>query len=141
MLALSEEEEEEEEGDEQSEEDVGKRPDAGEMRKGVEGERVVKSGYLLKKGERRKVGSWLGVGGLEVVVIASCADGGGGCFFDGQNWKKRWFVLRTEKMAYYKDERVRRCYILLIVLKASTILTHFLSILPGIRSLSYPRPP
>jgi hypothetical protein len=76
VLAHSEEEEEEEEGDEQSDEDVGKRPEAGEMRKGVEGERVVKSGYLLKKGERRKVGSWLGVGGLEVVVIASCADGG-----------------------------------------------------------------
>ncbi len=55
VIALSDEEEEEEEGDEQSEEDEVRRPDAGEMRKGVEGERVVKSGYLLKKGERRKV--------------------------------------------------------------------------------------
>ena len=24
-----------------------------------------------------------------------------------QNWKKRWFVLRTEKLAYYRDEKVR----------------------------------
>jgi hypothetical protein len=23
-----------------------------------------------------------------------------------QNWKKRWFVLRADRLAYYKDERV-----------------------------------
>ncbi|WVW84433.1 hypothetical protein I302_106467 [Kwoniella bestiolae CBS 10118] len=45
------------------------------LQKGMEGERVVKSGYLWKKQERRKA------------------------------WKKRWFVLRTEKLAYYKDEK------------------------------------
>ncbi|GHJ88592.1 hypothetical protein NliqN6_4994 [Naganishia liquefaciens] len=46
-----------------------------EMRRRMEGERLVKSGYLMKKGERRKT------------------------------WKKRWFVLRTEKLAYYKDDK------------------------------------
>ncbi|WWC70526.1 uncharacterized protein I206_104477 [Kwoniella pini CBS 10737] len=45
------------------------------LNKGMEGERVVKSGYLWKKQERRKA------------------------------WKKRWFVLRTGKLAYYKDEK------------------------------------
>ncbi|KAJ9105184.1 hypothetical protein QFC19_003644 [Naganishia cerealis] len=47
-----------------------------ELKRRMEGERLVKSGYLLKKGERRKT------------------------------WKKRWFVLRTEKLAYYKDDKV-----------------------------------
>lgn len=47
-----------------------------DLRRRMEGERLVKSGYLMKKGERRKT------------------------------WKKRWFVLRTEKLAYYKDEKV-----------------------------------
>ena len=47
-----------------------------DMRRRMEGERLVKSGYLMKKGERRKT------------------------------WKKRWFVLRTEKLAYYKDDKV-----------------------------------
>ncbi|KAF9134808.1 hypothetical protein BGW39_005718 [Mortierella sp. 14UC] len=36
---------------------------------------VIKAGYLLKKGERIKI------------------------------WKKRWFVLRTSKFAYYKDDK------------------------------------
>ncbi|OCF40011.1 hypothetical protein I317_06208 [Kwoniella heveanensis CBS 569] len=45
------------------------------LERGMEGERVVKSGYLYKKQERRKA------------------------------WKKRWFVLRTGKLAYYKDEK------------------------------------
>lgn len=39
-------------------------------------EKIVKSGYLNKKSERRG------------------------------NWKKRWFVLRPTKLAYYKDEKV-----------------------------------
>ncbi|KAI7866276.1 hypothetical protein BDF14DRAFT_1816119 [Spinellus fusiger] len=38
-------------------------------------EKVVNSGYLLKKGEKRRT------------------------------WKKRWFVLRTTKMAMYKDDK------------------------------------
>ncbi|KAJ9124169.1 hypothetical protein QFC22_000966 [Naganishia vaughanmartiniae] len=46
-----------------------------ELKRRMEGERLIKSGYLLKKGERRKT------------------------------WKKRWFVLRTEKLAYYKDQK------------------------------------
>ncbi|KAK4686124.1 hypothetical protein P7C73_g4013, partial [Tremellales sp. Uapishka_1] len=47
----------------------------GELERDMEGERVVKSGYLYKKQERRKA------------------------------WKKRWFVLRTVKVAYYKDDK------------------------------------
>ncbi|WWD18299.1 hypothetical protein CI109_102749 [Kwoniella shandongensis] len=47
----------------------------GQLERGVEGERVIKSGYLYKKQERRKA------------------------------WKRRWFVLRTGKLAYYKDEK------------------------------------
>lgn len=43
-----------EEGDEGSEEGEME-GDGGELRKGMEGERVLKSGYLMKKGERRKV--------------------------------------------------------------------------------------
>lgn len=27
--------------------------------------------------------------------------------FRPQAWKKKWFVLRTGKLAYYKDDRVR----------------------------------
>ncbi|KAG0170063.1 hypothetical protein DFQ28_002588 [Apophysomyces sp. BC1034] len=38
-------------------------------------EKAVKAGYLLKKGEKRRT------------------------------WKKRWFVLRTTKMAMYKDSK------------------------------------
>ncbi len=26
----------------------------------------------------------------------------------GKAWKKKWFVLRTGKLAYYKDDRVSR---------------------------------
>ncbi|KAF9392600.1 hypothetical protein CPB97_000053 [Podila verticillata] len=36
---------------------------------------ILKSGYLMKKGERIKI------------------------------WKKKWFVLRTSKLAYYKDNK------------------------------------
>ncbi|GFZ45406.1 hypothetical protein JCM24511_03132 [Saitozyma sp. JCM 24511] len=46
-----------------------------ELQRGMEGERMLKSGYLFKKQEKRKV------------------------------WKKKWFVLRTGKLAYYKDDR------------------------------------
>ncbi|KAL1920166.1 uncharacterized protein VTP21DRAFT_1312 [Calcarisporiella thermophila] len=41
----------------------------------LQSEKAIKSGYLLKKGEKRKT------------------------------WKKRWFVLRSTKIAYYKDEK------------------------------------
>ncbi|WVQ80495.1 hypothetical protein IAT38_002600 [Cryptococcus sp. DSM 104549] len=66
--------EEEEEGEGESGSEV-EAEGAGELERGMEGERVVKSGYLWKKQERRKA------------------------------WKKRWFVLRTGKLAYYKDEK------------------------------------
>ncbi|CAG8518483.1 14201_t:CDS:2, partial [Dentiscutata heterogama] len=42
-------------------------------------ETLVKAGYLAKRQERRKVGN--------------------------KNWKKRWFVLRSTKLAYYKSEK------------------------------------
>ncbi|KAL7312257.1 hypothetical protein PS15m_008040 [Mucor circinelloides] len=41
----------------------------------LETEKVLKAGYLLKKGEKRRT------------------------------WKKRWFVLRTTKLAMYKDKK------------------------------------
>ncbi|EJU05077.1 PH-domain-containing protein [Dacryopinax primogenitus] len=41
---------------------------------GLRDEQVIKAGYLLKKGERRKA------------------------------WQKRWFVLRGAKLAYYKSD-------------------------------------
>ena len=40
-------------------------------------EKAIKSGYLKKKGEQRR------------------------------NWKKRWFVLRPEKLSYYKNDKVQ----------------------------------
>lgn len=40
---------------------------------------TLKSGYLMKKGERRKA------------------------------WKKRWFVLRGGQLAMYKTDKVRCC--------------------------------
>ncbi|KAG9297176.1 hypothetical protein G9A89_019457 [Geosiphon pyriformis] len=42
-------------------------------------EQLIKSGYLLKKQERRNV--------------------------RGKHWKKRWFVLRSTRFAYYKDDK------------------------------------
>lgn len=50
---------------------------------------VIKTGYLWKKGERRKVGSVL-ILNLIVLTVK-------------QTWKKRWFVLRTAHLAYYKS--------------------------------------
>ncbi|KAK8858411.1 hypothetical protein IAR55_002638 [Kwoniella newhampshirensis] len=67
--------EEEAEGESGSEDENEMENMEGELQRGMEGERVVKSGYLYKKQERRKA------------------------------WKKRWFVLRTGKLAYYKDEK------------------------------------
>jgi len=39
-------------------------------------EKIIKSGYLKKKGEKRKV------------------------------WKRRWFVLRSNRLSYYKNEKI-----------------------------------
>lgn len=44
---------------------------------GMQKEAEIKSGYLSKKGERRKT------------------------------WKRRWFVLRSKRICYYKDDKVR----------------------------------
>jgi len=47
-------EEEADDGEGEDSEEVEK--EGGEMQRGMEGERVMKSGYLMKKQERRKVG-------------------------------------------------------------------------------------
>ncbi|KAJ3408298.1 hypothetical protein HDU80_006159 [Chytriomyces hyalinus] len=57
---------------------VGSAGNSGSMGLGwgsLDAEKVLKSGYLKKKGEKRKT------------------------------WKTRWFVLRTTKLAYYKNEK------------------------------------
>ena len=78
-----------------------------EMRRRMEGERLVKSGYLMKKGERRKT------------------------------WKKRWFVLRTEKLAYYKDDKVSPGVVCML---ASVSADGRALLFAGIRPLSDPQP-
>ncbi|CAG8535559.1 17552_t:CDS:2, partial [Cetraspora pellucida] len=50
-----------------------------EAQETLQHETLIKSGYLAKKQERRKVGN--------------------------KNWKRRWFVLRSTKLAYYKSEK------------------------------------
>ncbi|CAG8579735.1 10695_t:CDS:2 [Ambispora gerdemannii] len=50
-----------------------------EARETLQLEQLVKAGYLHKKQERRNV--------------------------RGKHWKRRWFVLRSTKLAYYKDEK------------------------------------
>lgn len=61
------------EGDEDDED--GEHFDNGEAQHNMITESTVKSGYLEKKGEKRKT------------------------------WKKRWFVLRSSKLAYYKNDK------------------------------------
>ncbi|KAG6897151.1 hypothetical protein C0992_003738 [Termitomyces sp. T32_za158] len=61
-----------EDSEEDEEEDGWKSADIRRQRQNLE-ESVIKSGYLWKKGERRKT------------------------------WKKRWFVLRPAHLAYYKS--------------------------------------
>ncbi|KAF8340383.1 uncharacterized protein EI90DRAFT_3150782 [Cantharellus anzutake] len=56
-------------------------------------ESVVKSGYLWKKGERRKT------------------------------WKKRWFVLRPTKLAYYKNDQEYQCLRILHLGDIHTVTT------------------
>jgi hypothetical protein len=53
-------------------------------------EKIIKSGYLKKKGEKRKA------------------------------WKKRWFVLRSNRLSYYKNEKE---YKLLKVIRLDDILS------------------
>lgn len=65
---------------------------------------TVKSGYLWKKGEKRKV-SLCELGRRSAAVyersmlILTCDRS------TAQNWKKRWFVLRSSKLCYYKNEK------------------------------------
>lgn len=67
--------EETDEDDEDEDDDEGALGRRGPAEKEVKDEVVLKSGYLWKKGERRKT------------------------------WKKRWFVLRTAKLGLYKNEQ------------------------------------
>ncbi|KAF8525958.1 pleckstrin-like protein [Hysterangium stoloniferum] len=60
------------ESDEDEDEDDWRKADKNKENQGKEEETIVKSGYLWKKGSRRKT------------------------------WKKRWFVLRSPHLAYYK---------------------------------------
>jgi hypothetical protein len=67
---------------------------------------VIKTGYLWKKGERRKVCA-------HDHRDPHCAD-------VEQTWKKRWFVLRTAHLAYYKSSAE---YQLLRMLELSEVHT------------------
>ncbi|GJJ75735.1 hypothetical protein EMPS_08093 [Entomortierella parvispora] len=60
---------------EQYDSDIDNDMELGPSRETLQEGQIVKSGYLHKKGERIKI------------------------------WKKRWFVLRTSKLAYYKDSK------------------------------------
>lgn len=93
VLVLSDEEEEEGEGEGEGEgdgieceaeaeadgsdaEERVQGPEAGQLRQGVEGERVVRTGYLDKKGERRKVGirRWPGGRGTGLMRFPPSAE-------------------------------------------------------------------
>ncbi|KAF9135025.1 hypothetical protein BG015_003332 [Linnemannia schmuckeri] len=60
---------------EQYDSDMEPELDLGVSRETLHEGQVLKAGFLLKKGERIKI------------------------------WKKKWFVLRTSKLAYYKDSK------------------------------------
>ncbi|KAF9312255.1 hypothetical protein BG003_006454 [Podila horticola] len=61
--------------DDQYDSDIDAELDLGPSRETLHEGQILKSGYLMKKGERIKI------------------------------WKKKWFVLRTSKLAYYKDSK------------------------------------
>ncbi|KAF9996767.1 hypothetical protein BGZ79_009519 [Entomortierella chlamydospora] len=61
--------------DEQYDSDLEDDGELGPSRETLQEGQILKSGYLHKKGERIKI------------------------------WKKKWFVLRTSKLAYYKDSK------------------------------------
>ena len=63
--------------------------------RGLKTEADVISGYLMKKGERRKV--------LAISSFALSVDIDAGV----QAWKKRYFVLRPKVICYYKNDKVR----------------------------------
>ncbi|KAG1053932.1 hypothetical protein G6F43_004023 [Rhizopus delemar] len=76
VVLSEEEEEEEEEGNIKSEDDEPEaEPVSAEAVELLKTEKVFKTGYLLKKGEKRR------------------------------RWKKRWFVLRATKLAMYKNKK------------------------------------
>jgi hypothetical protein len=54
-------------------------------------ETVLKTGWLMKKGRRG-----VNLPSVELRLIL-------------QNWNRRWFVLRSDRLAYYKDEKVTVC--------------------------------
>jgi len=67
---------------------------SGQARGSVD-ECAIKSGYLWKKGERRKVRDSTSISFLYLhprIILANFT----------QTWKKRWFVLRPAHLAYYK---------------------------------------
>jgi len=54
-------------------------------------ETVLKTGWLTKKGRR----------GVSCPIYSRKETN-----LLVKNWKKRWFVLRSDRLAYYKDEKV-----------------------------------
>ncbi|KAG1405306.1 hypothetical protein G6F60_003719 [Rhizopus arrhizus] len=76
VVLSEEEEEEEEEGNIKSDDDEPEaEPVSAEAVELLKTEKIYKTGYLLKKGEKRR------------------------------RWKKRWFVLRATKLAMYKNKK------------------------------------
>ena len=81
--------------DDESEMDEADLAEIQQIGGGMFKEMVVKSGYLLKKGERRKVNYTYTINwSLDLT------------YYMLQNWKKRFFVLRPDRLCYYKDDRV-----------------------------------
>ena len=91
---------EDSEDDREPDEDVDEGKEA-HKRKSSD-ETIIKSGYLWKKGERRKVRSgfkpmptrYFFAGRLLVYIVH---------IYIFQAWKKRWFVLRSAHLVYYKS--------------------------------------
>ena len=85
-------EEEDGDGDEWAQE---QEQPQGLKKKRPAGDSVVKAGYLLKKGERRKVCCHLFMCYIKLLFTMI------GIF--SKTWKKRWFVLRPAQLAFYKS--------------------------------------